>query len=57
MIQDLELKDHSSSHGSEPEATQPIVDNKFADNEDNDGDIIPGPTVQAHVHLAKTAGM
>ena len=42
-------------HGSELEFTQPIVANKFADGEDDDGDIITGPAVEAHVHLAKTA--
>jgi hypothetical protein len=52
--QDL-IQDHST--GSELEATQPIEANEFADNEDNDGDIVTGPTVEAHVHLAKTASM
>jgi hypothetical protein len=33
------------------------VDNDIDDNEDNDGDIVAGPAVEAHVHLAKTAGM
>ena len=58
MIQDPELPNNtstSSTAGSELEATKPIVANEFADNEDNEGDIITGPTVGAHVHLAKTA--
>lgn len=55
MIQDTELQDHST--GSEPKATQPVEANQFVDNEDNDGDIITGPTVEAHVHLAKVASM
>lgn len=46
-----------TDHGSELGATQPIVANEFADGEDNDGDIIAGPTVEAHVHLVKTASM
>jgi hypothetical protein len=60
LIQEPVLQDHSTSYshtGSELEAIQPIMANKFADNEDNDGDIVAGPTVEAHVHLAKTASM
>ena len=56
MIENPELQDHGSEL-SELEATQPIVDNDFKDDEDNDGSIIAGPTVGAHVHLAKTASM
>jgi len=52
-MEDPELQ----NDGSELEATQPIMANEFADDEDNDGDIIAGPTVEAHVHLAKTASM
>ena len=47
MIKDPEFQDH----GFELEATQPIM----ADGEDNDDDIVVGPRVEAHVHLAKTA--
>jgi len=53
LIEGPELQDH----GSELEATQPIMADEFADSEDNDGDIVAGPTVEAHVHLAKTASM
>jgi hypothetical protein len=53
LIEDPGLQDH----GSELEATQPIVANEFGDGEDNDCDIVVGPTVEAHVHLAKTASM
>ena len=28
--------------------------NKSVDNEDDDGDVVAGPTVKAHVTLAKT---
>jgi hypothetical protein len=50
LVQDPELQDH----GPELEAT---VANELANNEDNDGDIVAGPTVVAYVHLAKTASM
>ena len=53
MIEDPELQDH----GSELEATQPIMADEFADGEDNDGDVVAGPTVEAHVYLAKTASI
>jgi hypothetical protein len=53
LIEDPELQDHDS----EQEATQPLVADKFVDGEDNDGDMIVGPTVEAHVHLARTASM
>jgi hypothetical protein len=51
LIEDPDLE-------AELEAIQPIMANAFADDgEDNDGDIIAGPTVEAHVYLAKTASM
>lgn len=52
-MEDPELHDN----GSELEFTQPRMANEFAEGEDNDGGIIAGPTVEAHVHLAKTASM
>ena len=44
-------------HGSELETTEFVGANEFKDGEDNDGYIITGPRVEAHVHLAKTASM
>ena len=37
-------------------ATQHLHGSELEDNEDNDGNIVFGPTVEAHVNLAKTAG-
>jgi hypothetical protein len=51
LIEDPELQEH----GFELENTEAIGPNEFEDGEDNDGDIITGPRVGAHVHLAKTA--
>jgi len=35
-------------------AVQPSAANKSVDNEDDDGDVVAGSTVETHVTLAKT---
>jgi len=35
-------------------AVQPSTANKSVDNEDDNGDVVAGPTVKTHVTLAKT---
>ena len=51
-------RDDIEDHEPELEAIQPIMANEIEDDgEDNDGDIIAGPTVEAHVYLAKTPSM
>jgi hypothetical protein len=53
LIQDPVLQDHSYT-GPELAATQHLHGSELEDNKDNDGDMVAGPTVEAHVNLAKT---
>jgi len=41
--------------GPELAATKHLHRSELEDNEGNDGNIVTGPTVEAHVNLAKTA--
>jgi len=52
--QDSALPTNSVSVNNEHMAVQPSTANKSVDNEDDDGDVVAGPTVKAHVTLAKT---
>ena len=52
--QDSALPTNSVSVNNKCTAVQPSTANKSVDNEDDDGDVVAGPTVEAHVTLAKT---
>jgi len=52
--QDSALPTNSVSVNNERTAVQPSTANKSVDNEDDNGDVVSGPTVKTHVTLAKT---
>ena len=52
--QDSALPTNSVSVNNKCTAVQPSAANKSVNNEDDDGDVVAGPTVETHVTLAKT---
>ena len=53
-VEDSALPTNSVSDYNESMAVQPSTANKSVDNEDDNGDVVAGPTVKTHVTLAKT---
>jgi len=51
---DSALPTNSVSVNNKHTAVQPSTANKSVDNEDDDGDVVSGSTVEAHVTLAKS---
>ena len=51
--QDLPLPIKSVSINNKRTAVQPATTNEYVGNEDDDSDVVAGPTVEAHVTLAK----
>jgi hypothetical protein len=53
--QDLALSIDDFDVNNKSTATQLFTTNESIENEDDDGDLVAGPTVEAHVTLAKTS--
>ena len=50
---DLPLPINGVSINNKHTAVQPAAANEYVGNEDDDSDVVAGPTVEAHVTLAK----